>query len=252
MADNKEKAEIQIIQNKEAEFALTPVGQTIKKFEVVQRMATMYSKSTIVPDIYKGNIGNCAIALDIAERMGANALMVIQNLYIVHGSPSFSSKFLIATINASGRFSPLRYEFLGTEGKEDYGCRCYAYEKGDNEKKEPLYGDLVTMKMAVSEGWVAKNGSKWKSMPSQMLRYRAAAFWCRVYAPELSMGFPTKEEVDDYTDYEEISSVPNHEFVESEEVVDIATGEIKSKVEAKVNPSNSEVKADTETKDDSF
>ena len=91
MAENKEKAEIQIIQNKEAEFALTPVGQTIKKFEVVQGMATMYSKSTIVPDIYKGNIGNCAIALDIAERMNANALMVIQNLYIVHGSPSFSS-----------------------------------------------------------------------------------------------------------------------------------------------------------------
>lgn len=53
-------------------------------------MATMYSKSTIVPDIYKGNIGNCEIALDIAERMNANALMVIQNLYIVHGSPSFS------------------------------------------------------------------------------------------------------------------------------------------------------------------
>jgi len=247
MAENKEKTEVQVLQNRDTEFALSPVGQTIKKFEVVQRMATMYSQSTIIPDTYKGNIGNCAIALDIADRMNAAPLMVIQNLYIVHGNPSFSSKFLIATINASGRFSPLRYEFKGTEGKEDYGCRCYAYEKGDDEKKEPLYGDLVTMKMAISEGWVAKNGSKWKSMPSQMLRYRAAAFWCRVYAPELSMGFPTKEEVDDYTDYEEISSVPNREFVESTEVVDTTTGEIKPKEEKKVA-----AKKDAEPKDDDF
>ena len=244
MAENKEKTEVQVLQNRDTEFALSPVGQTIKKFEVVQRMATMYSQSTIIPDTYKGNIGNCAIALDIADRMNAAPLMVIQNLYIVHGNPSFSSKFLIATINASGRFSPLRYEFKGTEGKEDYGCRCYAYEKGDDEKKEPLYGDLVTMKMAISEGLVAKNGSKWKSMPSQMLRYRAAAFWCRVYAPELSMGFPTKEEVDDYTDYEEISSVPNHEFVESTEVVDTTTGEIKPKEEKKVAAKDKTVVAD--------
>ena len=201
--EEKNVTELQIIQAKQAaEFAMTPVGQTVKQFEVMQRMAKMYTESTIVPDTYKGNIGNCVIALDMAMRMGCNPLMCMQNLYIVHGNPAFSSKFLIATINASGRFSPLRYEFKGEEGTLEYGCRCIAYESSDKEHKEPLRGDWITIGMADKEGWIKKNGSKWQSMPSQMLRYRAAAFWQRVYCPEISMGLITKEEADDIQDVE--------------------------------------------------
>lgn len=201
--EEKNVTELQIIQAKQAaEFAMTPVGQTVKQFEVMQRMAKMYTESTIVPDTYKGNIGNCVIALDMAMRMGCNPLMCMQNLYIVHGNPAFSSKFLIATINASGRFSPLRYEFKGEEGTLEYGCRCIAYESSDKEHKEPLHGDWITIGMADKEGWIKKNGPKWQSMPSQMLRYRAAAFWQRVYCPEISMGLITKEEADDIQDVE--------------------------------------------------
>lgn len=209
MEEKNQVTELQIIQAKQAaEFAMTPVGQTVKQFEVMQRMANMYTTSTIVPDTYKGNVGNCVIALDMAMRMNANPLMVMQNLYIVYGNPAFSSKFLIATINASGRFSPLRYEFKGEEGTNGYGCRCVAYEVSDKEHKEPLHGDWITLEMADKEGWTKKNGSKWQSMPSQMLRYRAAAFWQRVYCPEISMGLITKEEVDDIEDaeYEEIKT----------------------------------------------
>lgn len=203
MEENKQSTELQIIQAKQsAEFMMTPVGQMLKQFEIQQRMANMYAVSTIVPDTYKGNVGNCVIALDMAMRMGANPLMVMQNLYIVYGNPTFSSKFLIATINASGRFSPLRYEFKGEEGKPDYGCRCIAYEAHDKEHREPLYGDWITIAMADKEGWSKKNGSKWLSMPSQMLRYRAAAFWQRVYCPEISMGLLTKEEEEDIQDVE--------------------------------------------------
>lgn len=206
---SQQTTELQIIQAKQAaEFAMTPVGQTVKQFEVMQRMAKMYTESTIVPDTYKGNIGNCVIALDMAMRMGCNALMCMQNLYIVHGNPAFSSKFLIATINASGRFSPLRYEFKGTEGTPEYGCRCVAYELSDKEHTDPLYGDWITIAMADKEGWTRKSGTKWLSMPSQMLRYRAAAFWQRVYCPEISMGLITKEEAEDIQDidYEEIKT----------------------------------------------
>lgn len=157
MEENNQVTELQIIQAKQAaEFAMTPVGQTVKQFEVMQRMANMYTTSTIVPDTYKGNVGNCVIALDMAMRMGCNPLMCMQNLYIVHGNPAFSSKFLIATINASGRFSPLRYEFKGEEGTPEYGCRCIAYESSDKDHKEPLHGDWITMGMAEKEGWTKK------------------------------------------------------------------------------------------------
>ena len=53
------------------------------------------------------------------------------------------------------------------------------------------------MEMADKEGWTKKSGSKWLTMPDQMLAYRAAAFWSRIYAPEISMGFITKEEAED-------------------------------------------------------
>jgi hypothetical protein len=179
------------------ELLLNPVYQTTKLFEVQQRMAQMYTSSDIVPKTFRGNIGNCVIAIDMAQRMQANPLMVMQNLYIVHGNPSWSSKFLISCINSCGRFSPLRYEFKGKEGTKDWACRAFAFEKSDTTHKEPLYGDWITMKMADDEGWATKDGSKWRTMPGQMLRYRAAAFWQRVYAPEISIGFYTKEEVED-------------------------------------------------------
>jgi len=214
-------SELEVIKARSAaELALTPIGQQLKQFEVMQRIANMYSQSTIVPDTYKSNIGNCVIALDMAMRMNANALMLMQNLYIVHGMPSFSSKFLIATVNASGRFTPLRYEFRGNEADDTWACRVYAYESSDKEHKEPLYGDWVSLGMAKKEGWTSKNGSKWLTMPGQMLRYRAAAFWQRAYCPEISMGFLTTEEAEDIDDQTHINQ--NAEETVAREIIENA------------------------------
>lgn len=200
MEENKEQVsvELQLLNAKNSgAYNLTPAGQMYNQFVVMQRMGQMYSASTIIPDRFKNNIGDCVIAIDMAQRMGANPLMVMQNLYVVYGNPSFSSKFLIATINASGKFSTLNYEFKGTPGQDDWGCRVVAFDINDKEFKQPKYGDFVDIKMAKDEGWYDKKGSKWRTMPAIMLRYRAAAFWQRVYCPEISMGLSTKEEYDD-------------------------------------------------------
>ena len=180
------------------ELLASPILQEIKKFEMQQRMAQMYTTSTIVPDTYRSNLGNCVIAIDMAMRMGTNPLMTMQNLYIVHGQPSWSTKFLIACVNKCGRFMPLEYEKVGDDaGKKSYKCRAFAYAADDVKKERPLYGAWITWDMVEKEGWSKKNGSKWLSMPEMMFMYRAAAFWSRTYAPEISMGFPTQEEVID-------------------------------------------------------
>ena len=196
MCKDSNATEVQVVPQVES-YDLTPAGQTAKQFEIIQRKAKALTSSTIVPETYRNNFGNCVIAIEMAERMGTPPLMVMQNLYIVHGNPAWSSKYLIGSINASKRFSPLRYEFRGEEGTPQYGCRCFAYEANDRERKEPLYGDWITMDMANKEGWTKKSGSKWLTMPNQMLRYRAAAFWQRVYCPEISMGLLTAEEAED-------------------------------------------------------
>ncbi len=169
---------------------------TVAGFESMQRAARLFASSSIVPAQYQGEKGlpNCFIAIDMALRMSANPLLVMQNLYIVHGNPAWSAQFLIATFNRCGRFSAIRYEFQGEEGKDNWGCRAVATELATREK---LAGPLVTIGLAKKEGWYGKNGSKWQSMPEMMLRYRAAAWFVRTYAPEIAMDLHTVEEEQD-------------------------------------------------------
>jgi len=162
------------------------------QFEHAQRVAKMLSSSDLVPDVYRGNIQNTLIALEAANRIGASPLMVMQNLYIVHGRPSWSSSFIIAAINSSKKFSPLRFK---VEGEGDaFGCIAWALEIGTDER---LQSPRVTLGMAKAEGWVAKKGSKWATMPELMLMYRAASFFGRLYAPEVLMGMHSMEEIQD-------------------------------------------------------
>jgi hypothetical protein len=53
------------------------------------------------------------------------------------------------------------------------------------------------MAMAKKEGWATKSGSKWLTMADVMIRYRAAAFWGRLFAGDLLVGLQTQEEVID-------------------------------------------------------
>jgi len=70
----------------------------------------------------------------------------------------------------------------------------WAIEKATGEK---LVGPKVTIAIARAEGWIDKAGSKWKTIPEQMLRYRCAAWLINTVAPELSMGLPTTDEAED-------------------------------------------------------
>lgn len=165
----------------------------IQAFQDCQRMAQLLASSELVPKQYTGNVANCVIALEMAGRIGASPLAVMQNLYIVHGRPAWSSQFLVACVNASGRFSPMRYAMSG-EG-DSRACVAWANDRAG----ERLEGPSVSIAMAKAEGWHDKQGSKWKTMPELMLRYRAATLFARLYAPELTMGINTDDEVIDVT-----------------------------------------------------
>lgn len=214
-------------------------------FEQLQRVAKALSSSTLVPVQYRAfaevkdfgkvtgyvpnpaGLPNCIVALNMAQRMGADPLMVMQNLYVIEGRPSWSSQFIIAMINSCGRFSPLRFD-LSEPGKPEEAvytasvwknkqkveeqrkvkvqhqtCRAWVIEK---ETGERLDGPLVSIQMAIDEAWLTKNGSKWLTMPEMMLRYRAASFLGRLYAPELLMGLHSREEVEDFIQADRDSS----------------------------------------------
>ena len=166
----------------------------IQQFEDAQRIAKALASSTLIPPQFQGQQGfaNCLVALEIANRMRMSPFQVMQNLHIIHGRPSWSSQFIIGLINGCGRFIPLRYEISGKG--DTLACTAVATEIATGEE---LRGPEVTMAMAKREGWATKSGSKWATMPELMIRYRAAAFWGRLFIPELLVGIHTQEEVMD-------------------------------------------------------
>lgn len=190
---------------------------SVQNFESAQRMAQALAASSMVPKEYQSNIPNCLLALEMSSRMGASPFMVMQNLDIIQGRPSFNSKYAIAAANNSGRFSPIRWRVRDIGAKKikatiiewvnnqkqrkeveiqinDKGWTAYATDLATNELLE---GPEVTLEMAVLEGWYTKSDSKWKTMPDQMGRYRSAKFFVNMYAPEVLMGFPTSDELQD-------------------------------------------------------
>lgn len=159
-------------------------------FKMAYQMAKALSQSTIVPQHFQRNEANCLVAISQAQKMNIDPFTVMQNMYMIQGKISWKSSFLIAMINASGKYdTELQFEEEEKTG-EPYSCRCWTTKDGRR-----VDGIKVTMDMAEKEGWTKKNGSKWKTLPGLMLRYRAASFFANLNCPELTSGFYTREEM---------------------------------------------------------
>lgn len=176
---------------------------TLKGFEAGWRMAGALSAMKILPAHFQGeeNRANCMMLLSLSHSfrwMNASPFMLAQQLVPVQGKYGWQGQFVAAVVNASKRFAKdLQYDFEGTEGSDDYGCFAWTVEKDGNRV---IKGTKITWKMVKEEGWFGKSGSKWKTMPEQMFRYRAAAFFGRAYTPDLLMGFGTADELEDMKD----------------------------------------------------
>ena len=103
VAKTEEKKEVVHSNNKVTDYSLGIFG-TSDNFIMAMQMAKALSSSTIVPSTFQKNDANCLIAIEQAQRLKVSPLMVMQNLYVIQGRPSWCSKFLIAAINNSGKF----------------------------------------------------------------------------------------------------------------------------------------------------
>jgi hypothetical protein len=174
----------------------------VAKYEQMQRVATMLSKSDFVPDRFRNNVGNCMVAMDMANLLNMHPVMLMRCMYVVHGTPGFEGKFVSALINSSGRYEgKLKYEWKGSSGQMDWGCRAYAVLKGSDER---VNGPWIDIRMVKAEGWDQPKGrgdrqvpSKWSTMPEIMFMYRAATFFGRAHDSDLLMGMNTIDELED-------------------------------------------------------
>ena len=164
--------------------------QPVSKGKEMWDMATALSRSTIIPKAFQGQAANCFVALDMANRMGASPMEIMQNIYVVHGTPGFSAKYAIGMANKSGVFKgPICFEETGKGDTRSVTAFAIVRETGQRVEF------TADMEMARAEKWTSN--PKYKTMPGLMLRYRAATLLIRTTCPEVLLGLQTAEELED-------------------------------------------------------
>lgn len=214
----------ELIVNKE-KHELSPFSDG-EQFQKLFDIGKMFSISQLVPQSYQGKPMDCAIAVDMANRMGVSPMMVMQNLYVVKGKPTWSGQACMSMIRGSKEFKNVRPVYTGEKGTDSWGCYIRAEYVDSGEEAR---GTEVTIGMAKEEGWYSKKDkygketSKWQTMPEQMLAYRAASFFARVYIPNALMGVYVEGEPEDIEKLNRKEAENPFDAVESiaEEVEDI-------------------------------
>lgn len=159
-----------------------------EQFQMATQAAEMLASSSMVPVTYQNNPGSCFIALNTALRLRMDPLMIMQNLYVVQNRPSWSGQFAIALVNICPKFSATWFEYRNEEDFQKGVRMCAQLKTGQN-----VYGTWITPEMVKAEGW----GKKWQTMPEQMYKYRAAAFFARTNCPEALLGLSVEGEAED-------------------------------------------------------
>ena len=65
------------VENNHANMAVTSGFATMEGFQLLQRISNMFAKSSLVPKNFQGNLPDCAIAVNMAQRLNADPLMVM-------------------------------------------------------------------------------------------------------------------------------------------------------------------------------
>lgn len=214
-------------------------------FALAQRIASAFATSDAVPaqfrsfQLKKANgqeqwvenpaaMGNCIVAIEVAQAVGMSVTAVMQNADVIEGKLRWSDRFVVAGINASHRFTPLRFDV------KNLGPVTATYKEKtgwDNAARKPIFTDRtvtldnlqsiawalpagfavppnvytldqaraanlpviegppVSMRLAVEEGWYGKAGSKWQTeLKHKMLMMRSGRYFGDIHAPDIVMG----------------------------------------------------------------
>ena len=192
--------ELALAEAQRHELSTNDTFASTENFTQIFNIGKMFASSNLVPQNYQGKPMDCTIAVDMANRMNVSPMMVMQNLYVVKGKPSWSGQACMSMIKASPFFKNVKHVYFGEEGTDSWGCYVEAVRV---ENDELVKGPKVTIAIAKAEKWYSKidrygnETSKWSTMPELMLAYRAAAFFARIHIPNALMGCAVEGEIED-------------------------------------------------------
>ena len=165
-----------------------------------QEMAQIFNDSGFVPaKLIKQAVHPVpaiVVCFEIAALLGVHPLAVMNEVYFVHGVPSFSTKFKVALLKRSGAIKG-RMKF--DDETDERGTVVAVTARCVDAEDDEVYTYRVSMKQASVAGWTSNK--KYQEIPGVMLGYRAASFLMRRHFPDVilswGMGADTEEIVDE-------------------------------------------------------
>ena len=153
------------------------------------RIAKAMSMSGMVPPHFAGKPEACLVAILYAEQLGEHPMLLFQEMSVINGRPNTSARFAISRANKSGLLQgPISWKSKGQGDALEVTASATLRETGE------IIQTTVTMKEAAADGWT--RNPKYKSIPEQMLRWRAATRLINLYMPEVLFGLGVREEAE--------------------------------------------------------
>lgn len=148
---------------------------TERGFALANRIAKAYASSDAVPAQFRSHnlkkdgqggemwvenqaaMGNCLVAIEVARAVGMSITAVMQNADMIEGKLRWSGRFVIGAINASGRFTPLRFQMIQrgrikAKFKEKVGWDSQA-RRPKFEEREVEVDDVECIAWALPKGY---------------------------------------------------------------------------------------------------
>ena len=206
-------------------------------------LAQSLSKSQLIPKAFQGKPDECLMVLIVAQEKGLSMWETFQNLQIIEGRVGWDSKFIIQSINRSGRLRGGLQFKVENKGKftipkrdavpylpaDPNNGRPYA-QKAKPERPQmevdeieytawgidatsgkEIYSQPISIRVAYNAGWVNRNPEQWIGDPENMSMLRTAKRFASRYG--IGIGETT---VDELRDSEPAQDVAYAEIVEQQ------------------------------------
>ncbi|WP_052070091.1 hypothetical protein [Rhodococcoides fascians] len=162
--------------------------QQVLQMDLAYRLAQDLCKTALCPTTFRGKPEDGAVAIMAGAKWGLDAITSLQNIFVVHGSPSTYARVMKAITLAHG------HKIWVVESS---GTSVLLAGLRDGDSEDRVEHVEWTIERARAAGYFTN--SKYETEPENMLYARATAEMCRRLAPDALLGMPYSREelVDD-------------------------------------------------------
>ena len=169
----------------------SPVSISNAMAEQIQQMSHAYTlaqslcKTALCPQTFRGKPEDGAVAIMAGAKWGLDAIASLQNIFVVHGTPSTYAKVMKAVVIANG------HKIWTVESGP-----TKVVVRGKRSDSDEIEESIWTIERARKAGLFTNK--KYDTEPENMLWSRATAEASRRTAPDCLLGMPySREELED-------------------------------------------------------